>query len=219
MVAVPPGWQTARPPAPPWHVIGLDLGQAQDHSALAVLEARGGPGPPRYAVRHLHRWPLGTRYARIVEDVRGLVRRPPLRWPLLAVDGTGVGAAVVDLFRAGDLEAALFSVLITAGHHAAVGADGRLHAPKKELVSVLQVLLQGRRLEVAPQLEHARTLAAELAAFRVKVTAAANETFESWRERDHDDLVLAVALAAWLAEQAGPPSDGTEDDRPTVIRT
>jgi hypothetical protein len=43
--------------------------------------------------------------------------------------------------------------------------------------------------------------------------------FESWRERDHDDLVLAVALAAWLAEQAGPPCDDTEDDRPTVIRT
>ena len=28
-----------------------------------------------------------------------------------------------------------------------------------------------------------------------------NETFESWRERDHDDLVLAVALAAWLGER------------------
>jgi hypothetical protein len=27
------------------------------------------------------------------------------------------------------------------------------------------------------------------------------ETLESWRERDHDDLVMAVALAAWVAER------------------
>lgn len=42
---------------------------------------------------------------------------------------------------------------------------------------------------------------AELEAFRVKVTASANETFGAWRERDHDDLVLATALAAWAGEE------------------
>jgi hypothetical protein len=41
----------------------------------------------------------------------------------------------------------------------------------------------------------------ELLAFRVKVAASANETFEAWRERDHDDLVLAVAVAAWTGER------------------
>jgi hypothetical protein len=30
---------------------------------------------------------------------------------------------------------------------------------------------------------------------------AGNETFESWRERDHDDLVFAVALACWWADR------------------
>ncbi len=52
----------------------------------------------------------------------------------------------------------------------------------------------------------------ELLAFHVKVKVAANETFEAWRERDHDDLVLAVAMAAWLAEHNG------QDPGPTVIR-
>jgi hypothetical protein len=28
----------------------------------------------------------------------------------------------------------------------------------------------------------------------IGVTAAGNETFEAWRDHDHDDLVLAVAL-------------------------
>ena len=40
--------------------------------------------------------------------------------------------------------------------------------------------------------------------FRVKVTDAANETFGAWRERPHDDLVLAVAIAAWQAERPAP---------------
>jgi hypothetical protein len=43
----------------------------------------------------------------------------------------------------------------------------------------------------------APVLAEELGLFRVKVTAAANETFEAWWERDHDDLVLALALALY----------------------
>ncbi len=44
-------------------------------------------------------------------------------------------------------------------------------------------------------------LVRELENFRVKITAAANETFGAWREGQHDDLVIAVALACWLAER------------------
>jgi hypothetical protein len=51
-------------------------------------------------------------------------------------------------------------------------------------------------------------LVTELRAFKVKITAAANETFESWRERDHDDLVLAVALACWLGQRIPVPERG-----------
>ncbi len=37
--------------------------------------------------------------------------------------------------------------------------------------------------------------------FQVTVTKAANETFAARSERDHDDLLLAVALAAWWGER------------------
>jgi hypothetical protein len=66
----------------------------------------------------------------------------------------------------------------------------------------VQAALQVRRLRIAPALREVRTLTKELQTFRVKVNlATANESFEAWRERDHDDLVLAVALAVWLAER------------------
>jgi hypothetical protein len=65
-----------------------------------------------------------------------------------------------------------------------------------------QALLSSRRLKIAKELAEAELLVAELTAFSAKITLAGNETFEAWRERDHDDMVLAVALALWLAENA-----------------
>jgi hypothetical protein len=62
-------------------------------------------------------------------------------------------------------------------------------------------LLQGRRLKVA-SLPFTPILVEELLNFQVKVTEAANETFGTWRAGRHDDLVLAIAFAAWAAENA-----------------
>jgi hypothetical protein len=206
------------------YVAGLDLGQSQDFTALAVVErsvdAEGGPAS--YTVGHLKRWPLKTPYTRIASDLRELLTRPPLAGPDLVVDKTGVGAAVVDLFAAAGLASPVCPVLITSGHETRLAPDGAWHVAKKELVSVLQALLQSRRLRVAALPERA-LLVKELLAFKVKITAAANEVYESWRERDHDDLVLAVALACWHAERAprpevrvflGPavPPEGPADD-------
>jgi hypothetical protein len=195
---------------PPVYILGLDLGQSQDYTALAVLEKTWTADPnhsgsylSHYGVRHLRRWQLGTSYTRIIADLGDLVRRPPLCNPLLVVDQTGVGAAVVDMVRQAQLPAALRPVLITAGHEAVQGDSG-YHVPKKELASLLQVLLQSRGLRIAPMPER-DLLGKELLAFRVKVTVAANETFEAWRERDHDDMVLAVALAAWVGERGAGP--------------
>ena len=73
--------------------------------------------------------------------------------------------------------------------------------PKKELVTCLQVVLQARRLQIARGLLEAATLVRELQSFQVKITASAHETFGVWRDGQHDDLVLAVALACWWAER------------------
>jgi hypothetical protein len=187
-------------------VAGLDLGQAADYTACCVDHVTHIPDPERqgkwlrsHAIRYLQRWPLLTSYVRIADDVAAVLAK--LTKPTLAADKTGVGAAVLDVFRSAGLPARLVPVLITGGHQTL--QDGsEWHVPKKELVSAVQAALQQRRLQVVPQLREAETLRRELGTFRVKVSAATgNESFEAWRERDHDDLVLAVALACWVGER------------------
>jgi hypothetical protein len=97
-------------------IAGLDLGQAQDFSALAVLGQQIGDGPTAYAVRHLQRWPPGTAYLRIAADEGRLLQAPELADCPLAVDQTGVGRPVVDLLRRAKVDACLHPVTITAGH-------------------------------------------------------------------------------------------------------
>jgi hypothetical protein len=70
------------------------------------------------------------------------------------------------------------------------------------------VLLQAGRLKVARELALVDVLVKELLTFRVRITLSANETYAGdWREGQHDDLVLALCLACWMAENDGDTSD------------
>jgi hypothetical protein len=187
------------------YVVGLDLGQTKDFTALAVLECRAAETTtekPEYALRHLRRFPLGMPYTQIVPAVATLIRSSPLAESPVVVDQTGVGRAVVDMMR--QQIGWVVPVTITGGHAVTVTEDRSFHLPKKELVSCLQVVMQSRRLRIARGLHEAAVLVRELQQFQVKITAAANETFGVWREGQHDDLVLAVALASWWADRNPP---------------
>jgi hypothetical protein len=183
--------------------IGLDLGQAQDYTALTVIERKHfNYSLPReqYHVRHLERPKLGTPYPAIVEKVQDLVQSNKLlNQAALVVDATGVGAPVVDLFR----KIGLVPIAITiTGGNAVTRERGGYRVPKRDLVTTLQVLFQSGRLKVAAELPEARLLVEELLNFRVKINVrTAHDSYEAWREGIHDDLVLAVALACWYAEK------------------
>ncbi len=195
------------------YIAGLDLGQAQDYTALCIVERTEKPHPEEsgrmvrhYAVRHLHRWKLGTPYTQIVMDLSQLAARPPLPGCPIAVDATGCGRPVVDMIAAANLPMELKPVVIHGGHAVSPQPGGGWSVPKKDLVAIMQTLVQAGRFQIAPTLPDAAALGRELVNFRVKVNlATGNETLESWRERDHDDLVLAVALACWYGERHPPP--------------
>jgi hypothetical protein len=190
----------------PKYTLGLDLGQTKDYTALVILERHGEGAQAVFHARHLQRYALGTPYPAIVAAVADMLKQAPLSsgTPRLAVDETGVGAPVVDLFRQARLNAALHPIHITGG--ATVNYDrGVEYVPKRNLVSVVQVALQTDKLKVASALPEAQTLARELQNFQVKITDAANDTYGAWRENSHDDLVLAVALALYVGKKRGEP--------------
>ncbi len=87
--------------------------------------------------------------------------------PVLAVDATGVGAPVVDLFKREKINAELRPIQIVGG--ANISEEfGMTRVPKRDLVSVVQVVLQNRTLKIASQLPDAATLVRELQNFTVK---------------------------------------------------
>ena len=200
--------------------VGLDLGQAQDWTALVVVESEaatsrhtitelaGGHGLPTdtevevigppftHRIRHLERPPLGTPYPKVVERTAALLAGLP--GAVLAVDGTGVGRPVVDLLE----QAGLRPVAITITGGAAVGGEGnRLRVPKRDLIAALQVAFQAERLKIARALLLAEAFVEKLLNFKVKITDSAHDTYGAWREGANDDLVLAAALAVWTAER------------------
>jgi hypothetical protein len=122
------------------------------------------------------------------------------RQPTLAVDATGVGAPVVDLFKRERMNAQLEPIQITGGD-AVTREGGVTRVPKRDLVSTAQVALQTGRLKIAPELPDADALVRELQNFQVKINLeTAHDSYGAWREGTHDDLVLAVALALWIAK-------------------
>jgi hypothetical protein len=198
-------------------ISGLDVGQQRDHTALVVVEREvivaphpQVPATVRHDVRHLHRWQLGTPYPAIIEDLQKWFRTPMLRGSTLVVDATGVGTGIALLLQQAHLMCLLAPVVITAG--SLVGSDGRgaQTVPKKDLVFATTAALQTHRLRFADELPMRGELKAELESFRAKVTTERNEVYEAWRERDHDDLVLALALAVWYGERVGSGEYGTD---------
>ena len=206
-------------------LVGLDLGQSADPTALAVLEkepilddagnpTRDGRGHAlaAYNVVHLERYPLGLSYPDMVAKVAELLRRPAMQvpgLPQLAIDATGVGRAVVDQFLGAKLAARVVPITITSG--AGVTKDfwnktnvTCYRVAKADMIAAARVALDARRLRIAATLSLAPTLTKELQNYQVKITASAHETFNA-REGAHDDLVLATCLAAWLGENAPPP--------------
>jgi hypothetical protein len=209
------------------YMVGLDLGQATDYSALAVVERvlvlPAGISATHYhrrtgtvvepklrtelRVRHLQRWDLGTPYPAIVADAARLMRSDQLRRAWLSYDATGVGRAVKDLFweafQAGDMgDQPPPAVTITGAEY--VNEDS---VPKRNLIAAVQVPLQQGLLKITRCMPLADVLERELTGFRMKLTASGRDTYDIGRRAGagHGDLVIALALAARRANHSVPP--------------
>ena len=60
-------------------------------------------------------------------------------------------------------------------------------------------------------MKYGETLQKEMADMQVRVSVAGREQFGAWREGEHDDLVLAVAMACWGVKKMYPKELEGED--------
>jgi hypothetical protein len=196
--------------------VGLDLGQRQDHTAIAVVERREAWQDPMLVyprvvypgldVRGIARVPLGTSYPGVVSQVQEILNQDSIRGRCcLVVDGTGVGAPVVDLLRAARLGCEISAVTITGGEHAngnrSVNGVQRWNVPKRDLIAGVQVLLEKGELRIARRLREAGALVRELSDIRATTKNTGRMKLGADGCGEHDDLVIAVALACWRANR------------------
>ena len=200
---------------------GIDVGQVNDPTALAILERvrcvprkdlhfglreqaaeQAREVPQRLDLRHLERLPLGTKYPKQIEIVQRRITNPRLSGIRSFLDMTGCGRPVFDMFKDADLRD-LAGVMITGARGESTVQPYGFNVGKSELVTAVQVEMQTDRLRFAKDMPEVATLVRELKEFQAVINKSGNTIFNA-REGQHDDLVLAVALAVFGALRPTP---------------
>jgi hypothetical protein len=163
------------------------------------------------------------RYAVIGRYLQGLTRTwaHPEEWVAyrsLVVDVTGVGRPPYDMLKERLCQEPQplptipwtprrepIPLTFVSGTGFSRAPDGRgYHVAKVDLVSALAILFQARppRIRISEALPGLSALLQEFLQFRQKVSLRGQETYEAWRERDHDDLAFSVMMGCWYAQYA-----------------
>ena len=199
--------------------LGLDLGQRQDPSALAIVErvprvtqrmnhvtwqVSQETEPAPMVVRHLERMPLGTEYGDVVKRVEQAVERPVMKGKkTLAVDATGVGMPVVEMLLRQRMGCEVRPVMFTAGM--GQSTDGRLwFVGKVDLMAGLRQALETGEMLIPKQVVDGVQLLKELMSVTVGMRPSGLARVGADGFGEHDDLVIALALACWAGMGSKP---------------
>jgi len=203
-------------------VFSQDLGKMQDYHASILTEVlfKAPPPPERNTIRwvrpseepiqsDIHVIWMGRNqdpYNQLIMDTKHRLSDYRLRNNCYhIVDATGVGMPVIDLMRQSQLSP--IGIWITAGATSTNTSYGYT-VPKDELISSLQMVLSTKRLKFSDQLDPdlVAQLRHEFQHFTEKKTKSLGTTYEAWRESDHDDMVLSLAMNVWwILKTIGQP--------------
>jgi len=211
------------------YVLGASLGTGMQPTAIAVIEqeiSQNGnwrAGIKALSLRHLERAPLDDGITKIVAQVEALLKRAEIAKSEagggadVALDITGTGRAPVELFKGAGINPQLITITGAATTEEETEPnDWRI--PKIELIGNLQVLLESERLQMARDLDLVSDLTDELNKFSMKPPRINPNDPESWREGQFDDLVFAVAVAAWRAVRHVPRPQWMRDQDTRLIK-
>jgi hypothetical protein len=214
--------------AEPYHLLGVDLGERNDYTAIAYIEAvpvlrriqeesgrKYTEATLLYRCLRLERPELGTKFPTVVDRIANMcvTLGQNKHGVELVVDVVGPGAGVrdfivpayTDLARGTDASMRPGWIWTTSG--GSVNFDGeKLNVPRKNLINAGIVAIEDDRYQVA-KMPLRETLQNEMRTFAIKKTQAGNERFEHYREDDKDDLVTAgILLPVWLGEHFIKPA-------------
>ena len=191
--------------------LGLDLGQRNDFSAVAMIDYIEDVSAQRNPVtfefyrttqlylRGLTRFPRGTSYVDIPGLVRDIAAVPPPGHlgprleSALAVDAGGPGIPVVELLRRTKMRAGIMPAIITGGGMGSLLPGGMYSVARRELVGLLHLALESRLLVFPADMPLKEELIEELSAIEPE-----------GGQYKHDDMAIAIALALWASTRRFP---------------
>jgi hypothetical protein len=93
-------------------------------------------------------------------------------------------------------------VIATGGDTVTLGG-GFYRVPKRDLIHAGVVAFQDERLKIGRDVELKDVLINELLNYMLTVnTKTVHDTYQPWRESEHDDLLFAICLGTWGWERA-----------------
>lgn len=191
------------------YCVFADIGQAKDYPAQGIIQHVVEGNDPEtatdlFVLRWIERIPLGTAYRDQVKNFKKLMEQEEMHGEVIsAIDGGGVGRAVLELFH--DQDVFPMPITFTAG-----STEGRndigITVPKTSLVQGFLISMETGRFIVAEGMpdDSMRKLQKEMRDLTIKVNPKTKHaTIEAGHEETHDDMIMAICLGLyWLKKNA-----------------
>lgn len=198
----------------PYFILSLDLAWMRDYTALVLAEAVPVFVEGRWAYEYYIRdsemtnktIDPGDSYRavaqRVYDRILGVKYGQTLhKKTVMTFDRTGVGGAVAEIFLTHKDKPKwlpIWPINSTDGGKP-TGTGTHINVPKLSMVGTLQVILEGRRLKIAPELEHAAQIKEQLKQYIFKVKGGRIKTGNA-KDETHDDFVTALMQMSWVGE-------------------
>ena len=105
----------------------------------------------------------------------------------------GFGHTVVEFIRKDQIRSSIIPICLTGGHKAKFLNDGYQSLPRTDMVNTLKMLFEIGHIELEQDAPGFPDMERELVQFQ-----------PSGDQQEHDDLVMAIAMAAWQAVKDCP---------------
>jgi hypothetical protein len=195
--------------------VSVDLGKKADFSALVFIE----PFIPKdsdkeqftYHISKIKRYDLETPYPRIARTLQKideqLTASEDFEYIHYVFDEGGVGAAVTDQVCELIPNADVYRITLSGGTLPNWRTGRNIILPKPQMVSVLIALLESDRILIPSGAFQANILKEELLNYEHKISKVGYDQFGSIKTGQHDDIVSAIGMGVWLANDVGGVGD------------